>query len=126
MKTGKEVFSRALQLLGYTNAYGEVDGTQSAELFKRGTAAVEQILTDLRRIEDPNWIMDSTLDMEAPLPLSNQAINDAMPYGVAMLLAQGESDGDSQALYSALYNAKRAGVRRPKYRIRDVMPRGGY
>ena len=123
MQTGRDVLYRALQLLGYTNGYGEVDGTRDAELFKRGTAAVSQILADLQRLESPGRADGAAADMDAPLPLSPEAVNDAMPYGVAMLLAQGESDGDAQSLYAQLYNQKRAGVRHPLSGRVDVLPR---
>ena len=35
MKTGNDVFNRALLLLGYTGIDGAVNGAQSAELFRR-------------------------------------------------------------------------------------------
>ena len=125
MKTGREVLYRALQLLGYTNGYGEVDGTQDAELMKRGAAAVDQIAADLLRIERPEGCVETGV-MDTPLPFSSEAVNDAMPYGVAMLLAQGESDGDSQALYAALYSAKRAGVPHRSETVRDTFGREGF
>ncbi|HIZ20666.1 MAG TPA: hypothetical protein H9674_07385 [Firmicutes bacterium] len=123
MRTGREVLYRALKLLGYTDGYGEVDGAHSAELLRRGTAAVEQILADLQRLEAPGQTEDWPADLDAPLPLSVQAVNDIMPYGVAMLLAQGEGDGDAQSLYASLYNQKRAGACRPAGRRTDVLPR---
>ena len=121
--TGREVLNRAMQLLGYTNGYGEVDGLRDAELMKRGTTAVDQILTDLRRIESPGWTAEGTVNLDAPLPLSPDAAKDAMTYGVAMLLAQGESDGDAQGLFAQLYYRKRAGVKAPASRRADVLPR---
>lgn len=36
MRTGNDVFRRAISLLGYTGADGAVNGAQSAELFRRG------------------------------------------------------------------------------------------
>ena len=123
METGREVLYRAFKLLGYTDGYGGVDGARDAELLRRGTAALEQILADLRRIETPGQTDGWTGDLDSPLPLSAETVNDAMPYGVAMLLAQGESDGDAQSLYAALYNGKRAGIRRPAERRADVLPR---
>ena len=133
LSTGREVLTRALQLLGYTNGYGEVDGAQDAELLKRGRAAVAQIFTDLYAIESPDGepaedgpaLHGGLPDMDSPLPLSPRTLSDVMPYGVAMLLAQSESDGDSQGLFSILYNRKRAGVTRPSARRRDVLPWGG-
>lgn len=124
MNTGREVLYRALQLLGYTDGYGEVDPAQDAELMRRGITAITQILTDLRGIESPGWVLEETLSMDSPLPLSLDAINDIMPYGVAMLLAQSEGEGDSQAMFATLYNRKRASISRPLSRRVDVIPRG--
>ena len=40
--------------------------------------------------------------------VADDALHDVMPYGVAMLLALSEGDGDNQLLYAGLYNRKRA------------------
>ena len=42
MVTGRDVMDRALVLLNYTNRFGEVDGQQSGELYKRGLAILNQ------------------------------------------------------------------------------------
>ena len=123
MRTGREVLYRALRLLGYTDGYGRVDGARDAELLRRGTAAVEQIYADLCRVAASGGTDGWEGDLDSPLPLSLETVNDVMPYGVAMLLAQGESDGDAQSLYASLYNAKRAGTPRPSTRRTDVPPR---
>ena len=120
VRTGRDALYRALQLLGYTNGYGSVDGTQDAELLRRGAVAVTQIAADLQRLEAPQR-EEALTDLDAPLPLSFHTRNDVLPYGVAMLIAQSESDGDSQGLYSLLYNRKRAGVDRPAAFRQDVL-----
>lgn len=123
MLTGKEVLNRALQLLGYTNSYGEIDMQQDAELLKKGSTAIQQIFNDLQRIEHPGRFDTYEIKMNEPLPLQYITVNDVMPYGVAMVLAQSESNGDSQALYAELYNRKRSSVpREPSYRT-DVLPK---
>ncbi|MDD2417502.1 MAG: hypothetical protein PHP68_00505 [Oscillospiraceae bacterium] len=126
MKTGKEVLERALKLLGYTNTRGEPDGVRDAALFKRGTAAVIQIYDDLKRIDRLGSRSAYIKGMNDQLELSPETIDDVMPYGVAMLLSQNEGDGDSQALFTALYSLKRVSVPRKNICRIDKLPRGGY
>jgi len=125
--TGTEVLRRALLLMGYTNSYGEVDITSDAELFKRGTAIVQQVFDDLRRIERPREFLEERLRMESDITgISPEAVRDIMPYGVAMFLAQSEGNGDSQAMFAELYNRKRGSARKARDSRRDVIPRGGF
>lgn len=125
MKTGKQVLERALYLLGYTNSSGGLDGVKDAALFKRGAVAVVQIYEDLKRL-DKTGVESAKLDsMTDEIMLSPAVINDVMPYGVAMLIAQNEGDSDSQALFSAIYSRKRLSIPGKKLRITDVLPRGG-
>ena len=42
MKTGMDILRRAMNLLGYTNATGEIDAGLSAELNRRGLETVKQ------------------------------------------------------------------------------------
>ena len=67
MRTGNDVFRRAMSLLGYTGADGAVNGAQSAELFRRGLNIVNQVMADI-------WPLERT---DAYIPLSN--INDDIP-----------------------------------------------
>lgn len=125
MRTGRQVLERALILLGYTGMDGRPDEVRDAALFKKGEAAVRQIYDELRRIDRMGG--DSPLEsMEQELVLSPAAIRNVMPYGVAMLLAQNEGDGDCQTLFSALYSRKRSSVPQRKRSVSDVLPKGGY
>ena len=124
MKTGKEVLERALKLLGYTNGRGELDGVSNAALLKRGAAAVIQIYDDLKRIDRLGNPSLSIRGMSDELVLSPETIDDVMPCGVAMLLAQNEGDGDSQALFAVLYSRKRASVPQRQMSRTDILPRG--
>lgn len=67
MRTGNDVFRRAMSLLGYTGADGAVNGAQSAELFRRGLNIVNQVMADI-------WPLERK---DAYIPLSN--INDDIP-----------------------------------------------
>lgn len=128
MRTGRDILERAMVLLHYTDGNGRLDGQQYAELFKRGLALLNQIYSDLWFLEQEESF-DELTHLEQPLRLSQRCLNDVAPYGVAMLLAQSESDGDSQQLMAALYNQKRSSLSRP-VRRRDVLPvpegGGGY
>ena len=107
MCTGQDVLEQALRLLNYTDIYGQLDGQQHTELYKRGLAAVNQIYGDLwfTGRKEPFLPLTSLREM---LSLSARQLHDVMPYGVAMLLALSEGDGDNQLLYARLYNRKRA------------------
>lgn len=129
--TGRMVWEQAMHLLGYTSDDGALSGRD--ELLPRALAVVNQIYTDLWYTpggclpdagippgsEETEPTRLSSLD--EPVPLSTRALTDVMPWGVAMLMAQSESDGDSQALMSMTYNAKRAVLSRMGKR-EDVLP----
>lgn len=126
MKTGQEVLTRALQLLGYTDSIGGSSSLQDAELTKRGTTAVLQMYNDLQRIEHPTTFDAEPFSMGIDLKLSPVSVNDVMPYGVAMLIAQGDGNGDSQSMFAELYNQKRSSVPKSILRRTDVIPSGGW
>lgn len=118
--TLREMYIKAMILLGYVKSDGEISGHQ--ELQKQSVAAVNQIYTDLYFAlgkSDFKPLDNSSQGIDLP----ERILNDVMPYGVAMLIAQSENDGDSQALYANIYNKKRASVR-AENTVQDVMPRG--
>lgn len=123
MTTGRDVFYRAMRLLGYSGPEGQMDGLQFAELYKRSLPAVNQIYSDLFYLEHGGQEPFAELThLDQPLKLSPRAIHDVMPYGVAMLIAQTEGDGDNQLLCANLYNQKRqAACAGQKQRV-DVIP----
>ncbi len=122
--TGKEVLECAMRLLGYTNHLGDLDNVRDAELFKLGAAAVTQIYNDLRRLDRAGNPQTALEHMTDPIGLSPVTIDDIMPYGVAMLIAQNEGDGDSQALFAGLYNQKRSSVPQCARSIRNIWRKG--
>ena len=120
MTTGKEIFDRAVRLLNYTNAYGEADGRIHAALYKRGLALVNQIYADLWNVEKGDRPFCPLAFLKEEVRLSSRLREDAMPYGVAMLLAQGEMDDGNQSAMAAIYNQKRiAPIRENRL---DVLP----
>ena len=118
--TGKSVLYQALGLLGYRNME---ELTGQAEILMNGSTAVNQIYADLHYASSLRPFTPLA-DLNQELLLPERAAADMMPYGVAMLLAQSESDGDSQQLFAELYNRKRKSLSRTEY-VGDVMPRGG-
>lgn len=121
MKTGMDVFKRAMSLLGYTGIDGAVDGAQSAELLRRGLDIINQVLCDLWPLEKTIQFMPMA-SIHEDVPLAVETVEGIMPYGVAMFLAQADGDGANQQFYAALYQQKRNAVRRYKRRRRDVLP----
>lgn len=106
MQSGQDVLEQALRLLNYTDIYGQVDGQQHMELYKRGLAAVNQIYCDLWHTGNDKPFLP-LFSLKEPILLPARQLADVMPYGVAMLLALSEGDGDNQQLYAAIYNRKR-------------------
>lgn len=121
MKTGMDVFLRAMSLLGYTGIDGVVDAAQSAELVRRGLNIVNQVLADLWPLEKTIQFMPMA-SIHEDVPLSVEAVEGILPYGVAMFLAQAEGDGTNQQYYASLYQQKRNAVRRYPRRRQDVLP----
>ncbi len=119
MFSGQDVLEQALRLLNYTDTYGRLDGQQHGEMYKRGLAAVNQIYADLGFMDDAQPFIPLG-NLKEPLLLTDKQIQDVMPYGVAMLLAMSEGDGDNQQLYAAIYNRKRAASPVTKMR-KDVL-----
>lgn len=114
------VLERALSLLNYTDPTGRTDALQSTELLRRGMTAVNTILTDILFIQRKDPVQLLALTDE--LPMDDGTALGIMPYGVAMLLAQSESDGDNQQIFAALYNQKRGAVPREHGTRKNVIP----
>ncbi len=113
------MLKKAAEMLGYTNANGNLQ--LSARITSKGLTLLNLVYSDLWRICNRGEFQPlNRLQTEITLP--EIAINDVMPYGMAMMIAQSESDGDQQQLYSSLYNQKRASLSK-KETIQDVLPR---
>ncbi len=120
MKTGEEIKNRALQLLNYTDAYGRVDGTLYADVTARSLALVNQIYAEVWYAYQEEGF-EELASLTQTLQLPRRAIDEVMPYGVAMLMAQSIGDGDNQAMMADIYNQKRA-LLTQRNRRKDVMP----
>ena len=120
--TGMSLFDKAMELLGYTSADG-ISGKE--DMLKRGLTLINQVYAELYYAfvqvpskEDEFKPLANILD-EVKLP--KIVLTDIAPYGLAMYLAQSESDADNQSLYANIYNQKK--VRGKKVTvIKDRLP----
>ena len=122
MHTGQDLMERAMLLLGYTDEFGGVDGQGGADLLRRGCAVVNQIYADLWFAREQGRFMPLN-GLTESIRLPAKLLQDVMPYGVAMLLADVAGDGEAQARFAALYNMKRAQTRGTPMVRRDSIPR---
>lgn len=115
LPTGQEIWEKALSLLGY-----EMETERASMLAGRGLCLLNVIVEDLRtRIGEPFTPLAS-LQEELP-PLGGKGLESAAAYGVAMLLAQLEGDGDNQSFWARVYEGKReAAISTGRL---DVLPR---
>lgn len=96
-----QVFNEAMALLGYTNQDGVIDNDNTMpKLLTIGNAVYAEL-------QDKAQELDRLISIDDEIPLSDRVIMDCMVYGVAMWLAMHNSDGDSQQIFSTLYEQKK-------------------
>lgn len=110
--TGMNLFDKAMEMLGYASADG-ISGKD--DMLKKALTLINLVYADL-------WFaFEADQEKEPFQPLNRigdeivlpeRILHDVAPYGLAMFLAQSESDADNQQLYAALYNRKRKGYNR--------------
>lgn len=106
--TGMELFDKAMELLGYTSAEG-LSGKE--DMLKRGLTLVNLVYSELYYAfvyipgGEDNFKPLALITDKIVLP--DRVLNDVAPYGMAMYLAQSESDADNQTLYANIYNQKK-------------------
>jgi len=105
--TGLDVIQKALLLLNYTDNSGHVDSRVSGAVKTRGLSILNQLLSDAWYAQKETAFVPLRTVGET-LTCSERVAADVLPYGVAMMLAQGEGDSDNQSLFAAIYNQKRA------------------
>lgn len=121
--TGKEAFRQALRLLNYTDNLGEPDSRRQTELYKRSLAVVNQIVAELG-LAETGAVPERLTSLQQEVPLSERAARLVLPYGIAMLTAAAQNDGDNQAVFAALYDGRRTACCQSYVRRTDVLPRG--
>ena len=115
--TGSEVLQRSLQLLGYSESNGNLHISQVVR--NRALPVVNLVYAELsRNCGKDNKHIESLSD-EINLP--DRVLNEVMPLGVAMYLANAEGDANSEAFWGREYNAKRATLSRVE-KIKDTIP----
>lgn len=110
--SGYDIYKKTMSLLGYTNANGDISGQDG--LMNRALDAVNQIGADL-------CAMTPLSALTQPITADIRVI-EAMPYGVGMLLALSEGDGEKNRLFCEMYNAKRAAAKAETVSVNDVLP----
>ncbi len=113
--TGNDIFDIVVSLLGYTDFSRKLQ--DSSGLKERTLCAINQITNDLCGAK----AIDNLFD-EIPIDDASAA---ATPYGVAMLLSLIDGDSDKNAVFSSIYNAKRAAAKGKRAIVSDVLPKGG-
>ncbi len=121
--TGTDILRQAYTLLNYTDANGNVNAANNANLSKRALSIVNQIYADLWHPRTVGAKFEVLSTMNQALDLDDYTAINIMPYGVAMMLAQSDGDADNQSVYAALYNQRRAGAVTTTDRIIDKLPR---
>lgn len=119
--TANDVMIKALQRINYTNTRGFVDMGDTGDIAARSLDAINFVLADLQRILGvPNTTITSLHDT---VPLPDDILDRVMPWGVAMMIAQSESDGDNQQYAANMYNGLRNSFPRQMGRHIDVIPK---
>ncbi|MBQ4055230.1 MAG: hypothetical protein IJO75_01230 [Clostridia bacterium] len=121
--TGTDILRQAYTLLNYTDANGNVNAANNANLSKRALPIINQIYADLWQPRMVGAKFEVLSTMNQPLDLDDYTAINIMPYGVAMMLAQSDGDVDNQSVYASLYNQRRAGAVTTTDRIIDKLPR---
>lgn len=110
--TVNDIYNSVVKLLGYNNLYLSVEDNDI--LKKRAVEFVNRIGFDLFKMPPVNSFLE-----EFELAIEHE---DALIYGVCMLLSLSEGDGDKNKLFTELYNAKRAEAKSQISKITDVFP----
>ncbi len=113
--TGNDIYTRTMLLLGYNDHSGSIAGEEALKI--RALAAINTIGAELCR-------MPSIQSLDDAVALTERQAEAAV-WGVGMLLAGSEADGQRGKLFCELYNLKRAGVLAGSDRINDTLPVAG-
>lgn len=123
----REVFENAMVLAGMVNPDGTVDREREADLMKQGTVFLNRIYSDLFYSENPGGAFNpASMNDDLSLTLSERALHDIMPWGIAMLLAGSVGDSVTQSIMAATYSQKREGTVKRTRTITDALPTGDW
>lgn len=110
--TANNIFTKAIDLLGYSGINGDKSGLEVLE--SRAVSAINQILSDLSVDIQIATLEDSVL--------VENTLNEILVYGVAMLLALGIDDAEKNKFFATIYNRKRTSYKGKVLKINDVLP----
>lgn len=113
--TVKQMYDRALVLLGETDFIGVKD---DAEILKQAITIVDVVGEELHSLVSHHKWQHLT-DCNEEIPLPDNALS-VMPYGVAMWIAKSEGDMTQQSYFATLYTQKQAKLTRIRG-MRDVL-----
>ena len=109
---GLDIYNRALNLLGYS---GETaNRLNQEELSERGKELINQLLCDFG---------DQHIELLSDELTVSKEVADSLCCGTAMLLSLAEGDGGKNAVFTQLYEAKRAKALAKVSIIEDRLPR---
>lgn len=109
---GLDIYNRALSLLGYS---GESTNRLNEDaLSERGKELINQLLCDFG---------DMNIELLSDELAVSKEVFDALCCGTAMLLSLAEGDGGKNAVFTQLYEAKRAKALAKVSIIEDRLPR---
>lgn len=104
--TAKQMFNKAIILLGYTDSTGNAQLTE--RMRSRAYAAINQVYADLHYALNPTKEFVPIKDWEDKIDLPERILIEVAPYGVASFLAMTEGDGEQSQIFASLFNSKRA------------------
>ena len=104
---GLGLFDKAMEMLGYVSSDG-ISGKE--DIMKKALTLINNVYSELHYSFQPEKEFNPLVSIKEELKLPKMVIEDIAPYGVAMYLAQSESDADNQSLYAAIYNQKKSRV----------------
>lgn len=111
------MLNHSLKLLGYSENNGNAHLTQVIK--NRALPIINLVYAELARNCEQRFEPLKSLSETIMLP--DKAINEVMPCGIAMYIANAEGDSAAEAFWGAEYNAKRATLSRIG-EIKDVLP----
>lgn len=103
--TGRELFNKAMILLGYTDSDGSVQ--MSDRINSRALTCVNQVYADLFYASYSGRAFSPLTNLSGVVELPERILNEVAPYGVASFIAQSEGDGENNQIFIALFNKKR-------------------
>ncbi len=119
---GMSLFNKAMEMLGYASAEG-ISGRD--DMLKKALTLINNVYAELyyafvwKAGDKDSFVPLANINDSLNLP--TVVLNDIAPYGVAMYLAQSESDADNQSLYANIYNQKK--IRGKSFgRVKNAMP----